>query len=172
MTGGHIATGEYNLNISDKINWRTIWLYQTPLSLCSLCRVARAKLKQINNLLLLLVASFALQTYPSKLNLHLFVHTYLPRKFTPNLSSSWFRTILDVSWESSPSFKMTAKEDMNKKLLPMFSLLKQLVCKLFNRPEMSVYLPLQIESLRPMVRPPLHVFVVVPCVLSQHAIND
>lgn len=41
----------------------------------------------------------------------------------------------------------------------MFSLLKQLKCKLFNRPEMSVYLPLQIESRRPMVRPPLHVLL-------------
>ena len=37
---------------------------------------------------------------------------------------------------------------------------------------MSVYLPLQIESQRPMVQPPLHVFVVVPCVLSLHVVND
>ena len=38
---------------------------------------------------------------------------------------------------------------------------------------MSVYLPLQIESRRPKVQPPLlHVFVVVPCVLSLYALNN
>ena len=35
---------------------------------------------------------------------------YLPKKLTPNFSSSWVRTILDVSLESSPSLKMSEKK--------------------------------------------------------------
>ena len=86
---------------------------------------------------------------------------YLPKKLTPNFSSSWVRTILDVSLESSPSLKMSEKKIWKRYIL---SLAKGLSRKSKYRKIELIYLPL-----RPEFRHPKDQILDPPFLLLYHA---
>ena len=86
---------------------------------------------------------------------------YLPKKLTPNFSSSWVRTILDVSLESSPSLKMSEKKIWKRYIS---SLAKGLSRKSKYRKRELIYLPL-----RPEFRHPKDQILDPPFLLLYHA---
>ena len=86
---------------------------------------------------------------------------YLAKKLTPNFSSSWVRTILDVSLESSPSLKMSEKKIWKRNIL---SLAKGLSRKSKYRKIELIYLPL-----RPEFRHPKDQILDPPFLLLYHA---
>ena len=86
---------------------------------------------------------------------------YLPKKLTPNFSSSWVRTILDVSLESSPSLKMSEKKIWIRYIN---SLAKGLSRKSEYRKIELIYLPL-----RPVFRHPKDQIHDPPFLLLYHA---
>ena len=101
---------------------------------------------------------------------------YLPKKLTPNFSSSWVRTILDVSLESSPSLKMSEKKIWKRYIL---SLAKGLSRKSKYRKIELIYLPLRPEFRHPkdqILDPPFlllyHAFWACTCSRNRSAVTD